>query len=946
MWRRETGLWERDPGAPIGFEGNLMDVAFAPGDAYRGYAVGKGGVLLRYDKTWIQEPLPDGFATADFTQVAFAGRDALVAAGGDLLVNDGGGWRPDAGVRALFAGLPAAPRLVAVAGLPDGGAVAAGAGVVIERDGPGAPWRFADQPLPGATVVALAALRDGARVRAVAAVVPRLAYPVPDEIPDTDPNEPPPIIPPYALPGDGYLLRETAGGWRDEQRTAFAGSGPDRPVKSDPVAALVLDASGAGWAIGGWSGQADSAGRGSGSRSAQGRADRARAQTAAVSRYAPDGQPAVPPGISAADTPIARGPVRLAIGGHAACAQDCADLRNQDIGPDRLLSGALRAASGLTAQPGGPRAFLYTGGRIAADGAVRPGAEAARYAELLAGGGLAAFPAPAAGDDPDAFRAAFAGAPAPFGGGPAPAGVGTDGIPGQPPGPGARTHYAFDSTGAEGTVRVIVIDNGAGSLAAADPHQNPPEPQKPWLAAVLADAKAKGIPAIVVGSRDLNPRFTPSLNVASDGDEIAQLLVDGGASAYFYERPEENRAGAIPSGGAVTIPAYGTGTLGYRSPVSEVSGNRPDALFGDAGYLLAEIDAARRDPRTNRAPVGVRLLPVVEDLTAQSVDGTLLRRSRPALFQGLGRRPVAGDRWGAVAGGGNPEPPGSDPYTVFPPAPCLVAGCSTRIAPEYSFTSSDPDIGDFVRQDPLSSNLRKPFIGPGDKVVSDAASGLFCPFNAGTTTVTIRAGGLVHTVPVTVLAGSVQRPCGTRPLDSKRFTRPATSPGAVTPPAPAPAPAAAESAPPPVPPPPPPPPPQERPREKPARPVPVVRPPPPPPLDTVPPPAAARAPAVPAAPPPPGGAFARPIPPGGVGVRVMEEKREEEAAPESSQAAVAFRHDDQTPLAPWLLAMALIGALAGTSLALGHRRRERRTDLAVIAVHDPNRIPYVQRRRP
>jgi hypothetical protein len=103
---------------------------------------------------------------------------------------------------------------------------------------------------------------------------------------------------------------------------------------------------------------------------------------------------------------------------------------------------------------------------------------------------------------------------------------------------------------------------------------------------------------------------------------------------------------------------------------------------------------------------------------------------------------------------------------------------------------------------------------------------------------------------------------------------------------------------------------------------------------------------VPGAPPPPAGAFARPIPPGGAVIRVMEEKREEEAAPESSQAAVAFRHDDQAPLAPWLLAMAMIGALAGTSLTLGHRRRERRTDLAVVAAHDPHRIPHVQRRRP
>src|SRR5262249_8250591 len=30
MWRGETGLWEKDPAAPIGFEGNLMGVAFQP----------------------------------------------------------------------------------------------------------------------------------------------------------------------------------------------------------------------------------------------------------------------------------------------------------------------------------------------------------------------------------------------------------------------------------------------------------------------------------------------------------------------------------------------------------------------------------------------------------------------------------------------------------------------------------------------------------------------------------------------------------------------------------------------------------------------------------------------------------------------------------------------------------------------------------------------------
>ena len=81
--------------------------------------------------------------------------------------------------------------------------------------------------------------------------------------------------------------------------------------------------------------------------------------------------------------------------------------------------------------------------------------------------------------------------------------------------------------------------------------------------------EGEGIPAIVVGSRDLNTRFTPRLNVASDGDETARLLVDGGASAYFFERPEENRVYRIPGGASDTIPSFGTGTLGYRSPLSD-----------------------------------------------------------------------------------------------------------------------------------------------------------------------------------------------------------------------------------------------------------------------------------------------------------------------------------------------------------------------------------------
>jgi hypothetical protein len=817
---------------------------------------------------------------------------------------------------------------------------------VIERDGPSSAWRFSLQPLLGVTPVALAAFRSGGAVRALAAVQPQLPFPVPDVLPETSPDSPPPLVPPFPLPGDGYLVRETDTGWRDEQRTAYAGATADRPVKSDPIAALLVDGNGEGWALGGWSGESDAVGRGNGNRSAQGRGDRTRVQTAAVLRYSTGAQPAQPPALVRTGTDMKADVARFAIGGHAACESACADLRDEAIGPDQTLRAAKDVVGQLAAQPGGPRMLLYTGGRLAADQTLTA-REGARYASLLQTG-APAYAAPStadtAGGTSTVFSGAFAGAPAPFGGGSAPAGV-TGVADATAAAPGARTHYAFDSAGSGGTVRVIVIDNSRGSLEASDPHQNPPESQLPWLKAALQDARAKGIPAIVVGSRDLNSRFQPSLNVATDGDAVAQVLVDEGASAYFFERPEENRIYPIPSGADRTIPAFGTGTLGYRSPLANTL-DGPDAVFGDAGLFLAEVDVAKRDPASNRAPVVVRLLPVISELTLQAVDGTLLRRSRPSLFQGLGRRPVGGDRWGAAVGGGDPQPPGSDPYTQLPAQPCAGPACSTRVTPEYQFSSSDPDIGDFVAQDPASTNLRKPLIGPDDKVVTDSRSGLFCPFNAGKTTITVRAGGLAYSTEITVQAGSVQRPCGTRPLDPARF-RPAVAPAAAAPP-PAPLPQPGPGVAPIIPPPPPATvetPREREARERPARPrapAPVPTPAPFVEEDPVPSPRNPGRGSVPATPPPPAGAFARPIPPGGAVIRVFEEKREEEAAPESSSAAFAYRFEDHMPTSVFLYGVIVLAAFAGATVRLGLRRRER--GVAAAAVHIPARTPYRSRR--
>lgn len=925
QWNEADDLWVQDPGIPIGFEGNLMDVAFDPADPDRGYAVGKSGVLLRYGKSWDQEALPAGYEGANLTSIAFAGSEAIVAAGGDLLVDDGGTWRVDPSAHALLDRVRAGnPQLFAVAGLPDGGAVAAGRDIVIERDSAGSSWRFSDQPLPGATAIAAAAVRDGGSVRAVVSAVPRLAYPAVDDLPEPDPTVPPPIIPPFALPGDGYLLRETAAGWMDEQRTAFASSSDDTPLKSDPVLSLLLDSSGNGWAVGGWSGDSDSAGRGSSARNGSGRAIRERVRTAAVFRYGSD-PAAAPAAAGAQPVPMPDGPIRFAVAGNAECDSACANLGPQMLGPDRGLLAAVRSVAAMRGGAG-PRALLYTGNRVKSG---LDDIEAARYAELLGSQpGLPVFPAPGSNDAANelgttAFRSAFAGFPAPLGSGQALPGISTAGIPGAAAGPGeARTHYAFDSEGAGGTVRVVVIDNSLGSLAASDLHQNPEEAQLPWLEAVLADARAKGIPVVVMGNRSLNTSFTPKLNVAEDGDQVARALVDGGASAYLFDRPEENRATSIPAGAARTIPSFGTGTLGYRSQISGAVGlQTADALFGNSGIVLLEIG----DPvaGSNVAPVGVRLIPLIEDLSLEAIDGTQLRRSRPALFRGLGRRPRGGDRWGQVsAGSGNPEPSGGDPYTLFPPDQCLVAGCATRIDPEYSFVSSDPDIADFVRQDPASANLRKPFLDAGDRVVTDSSSGLLCPFNAGTTTVTVSAGGFSYSEHLTVLGGSVQRPCGTRPLRPDRFKRAA----AVAPPPAPPPPAAAPGGSPPVDFTPPAPPLAPAPPPVPQTPPPPNPPPPLPPpfLATSTPPLAV----VPAIVPPPPPPIVRPLPPGGAPARTyqVEEKREEEAAIEESQAF--SRHDaraDGFPVPPYLLGLVLLAALAGASVRGGPGARPDRT---------------------
>ena len=260
------------------------------------------------------------------------------------------------------------------------------------------------------------------------------------------------------------------------------------------------------------------------------------------------------------------------------------------------------------------------------------------------------------------------------------------------------------------------------------------------------------------------------------------------------------------------------------------------------------------------------------------------------------------------------------------PETCTGPDCGQFIAPEYTFTSSAPDIGDFVEPEPGSESARAVRQGPNGKPIPDSHSGLFCAYNAGTTTVSITTGGLTYSEQVTVQAGSVEQPCGTVPLKNPPATAASThAPVAAAPakrstgelaharwrrPA-APGPRAARRA--------------ARARRRPRPPAPPRR-------------RRRSSPrhrrsyalvALPLLPPPP---VARPIPPSGTSAvtqpAVKEEEEDEEAVESARNSMAAYDPQDRTLAPVALIALIVIAAGAGTGIRRTRRRSRTQPTLA------------------
>jgi hypothetical protein len=940
LWRGETGLWEPDPATPFNFRGNLVGVAFDPTEPDRGYAVGQGGVLLGYGKSWTQEALPPQVAGASFTSIAFAGNEAIVAYrqlpdrsrnrySGGLLLNDGSGWRIDeSAVAAAGSNVPSV-----VAGLPNGAAAYAASGAgpaeIFERQGAGAPWQPTPTPLPGGRAPgALALFEEGEALRAIVSGAGLDTYDV-EKVTPSPPGTPPQLIAPYPLESnvESGVLRQIASGWSDEQHELSNIREPagnythwDIPYRPDPISSVLIDPTGThGWAVGGFidptNGEV--------------------LDTADIDRYPTEG--ATPPGVGS--SPVLAEPrptesprvatasptlASFAIGGGAQCADPCSDRANAGLGPDGWLSSALARAGTIS----DVRSFFYTGPRVTAGEtagqisvAIPYAREYGRYAQLLASSPLPTYAALsstdlAGGADESLFEQAFAGFPKPFGGGPSVAGLTPAGGGPESCEQGCQSYYAVDSSGPSGPVRVIVLDD-SGAVG---------ETQRLWLAGELEGAKTLKEPAIAVGSANLNARIAAGDPTAG---EVARLLVapcseggecvDGGAgaSAYFFDAPEENIDLPLRFG-AASIPAFGSGTLGYINFINERAGD----FHGASGFLLAQVNFATYRPTniSNRAEVTARLIPNVGELALEAEDGTLLRRSQTALFQALARRPRAGNR--ARNGTDTAE---TDPYIPIP-ANCVGTACAIGLFPEYTFSSSRPDLGDFVQPNLASPDPHAVLLGANEKPLHDSQSGLFCAYNAGTTIVTISSGGLSFSLPVTIQAGSVRQPCGTVPLSELTGAQAAPIPPPTPAPAPAPAGPAPASSPPSVPVPAPP-------TLTPASPSATPR------LATKP----FFLPLVLTSPvlgfvPPPVPTPARPTPPSGTSAvtspveAAEKEEEQEEATEQVSNQAVAYSATEHEPPTAYILGLIALAAFAGVSIRRRPGRGRRGAQVAPATI--------------
>lgn len=757
--------WSEDPQSNALTTGQLNAVAFAPNG--EGWAVGAFGTMLHYDGTaWTPQPIDAQDGGVNVTSVTVAGGQPYAVAGGNVLTEGGsGGWqRVDPPL--LPTPAPPAGSLLRASGLPDGGLVVAGKSELLVRQSATGRFEYAAQSFQGIPV-ALSAFRDASgSVRAYVSVAPPVASPT--GVTNNIGGYP---------SGDGDLLLQTANGWRDLSNSqypaeTYAATG-DGVVQPDPVLAVAASADGNhAWAVGGYAGTLSAAGIGTTAVLA------ARSPawlTSSIWRYDAGGSGQSTTTASAKVTlPAQANTVSFGFMSSPLCASQCAAV--QSAQPAVNLRAAATQIAAFARQPGGP-AFAMLGGNAGPIDATsyqngNGAADLARLPELLSPlAGVPTFAAygprdavPTSTDQALPWATAFGGAPAPFGPGATPADVtplGSGGATGQ-----VHKYYSFDASQNGGRLSVIVLDNSAGSLEASAPGETA------WLQGQLAQSAGAGTLTVVIAARPLNQADN---GAATDGDAVAAMLANAGVIGAFTASGasgpnQPDQVAEVPtdaSPGQARIPEYEGATMTYQQ-------SRNDGVL----WYDVSVDTSSR-------ALTVQAVPVISSLALEPLKGLTVTRSQTLPFQAIARRPA-----GTLATTPeNSQFPGIDQYAEIP-----SSTCSSCIGPSYSFESSNPDVGHFVKASSPGSTF--PALTSTDQTIASTSSGLFCSFNPGATTVTVTTGLLTASLPVTVTEGPVAAPCGIEPgggtvvtnvLPGGTVVKRGAPQGAPSPPPPAPA---------------------------------------------------------------------------------------------------------------------------------------------------------------
>lgn len=762
---------------------HLHAVTWPRGDL--AFAVGSNGTILRFDGVrWFADPTAIGLTTEMLRWVTAdrSGQAIAVGDAGTILTFDGSAWRHD-----VASGTLTDETLHAAALLIDGTEVIAGEGptTVFERTRNGS-WRRAMLSVPTyeETVYSAAvATPDGGAllVGNIGFMASRDRYGV-----WTNTGLGPLASPIHAVDAAAGTIVAIAGASADASRIDERGTvgeiwgslmeGPepwvdrsswtrrsvqpdlDAPAAHDAILGVALDASGRrGWAVGGFPGNVETF---DGQR-------RGPATTSSVWRIDLDQRPQAAPSSYVASLPERAG-VSFAFLSDTACTGDvCGPTLGLGTRADRVMLAALSEIADAGRR--NEVSFLGLGGDLRANGIPDDLAAMERLFDELpvpvyaAMGdedlrpGLTGNPllprGELSGSDPtvsnELVRQVFADRPAPWGSRATPRGITAVTVAGSTPADaGARTHYAFDVVDDDGQrIRIAVLDTSQ-NLTLDLSSQNPPEKQETWLQSLLADARVRGVPVVVLTHE---PAVLPR-STRTDAANLTTALTTG-ASAVVTGGSDGRNLVTSAGVGDVAIPV---GT--FASGGSPLGAGYEPILGAYHAWARVTVDPAQTDA-LGRAHTTFDVLPILESVSLELEGGRAITAGSAIDARALGRLFEVGGS-NAQRDGDGDEPNASYLRLPFPPVcgsaqqpgPDLRCRPAEVAVPSHRFITSDPTIAAFVARDP--NDAAAPLRTLDGALVADDTSGLLCTFAAGEVDVAVEVGLHGARIPIHVSGGA------------------------------------------------------------------------------------------------------------------------------------------------------------------------------------------------